>query len=65
MHTNCYKNQAVTKPDGTAIKGTVEIPHKSDGTKSFTVKVEAGIYMYAINCSGSATFTLNKIKQSK
>ena len=61
VHTNCYKNQAVTKPDGTAIKGTVEIPHKSDGTKSFTVKVEAGIYMYAINCSGSATFTLNKI----
>lgn len=61
VHTNCYKNQAVTNPNGTAIKGSVDIPHKSDGTKSFTVKVEAGIYMYAINCSGKATFTLNTI----
>lgn len=35
--------------------------HRADGTKSFVVKVEAAVYTYSVNCSGSATVTLNTI----
>lgn len=48
----------------TVANGSKTISHKSDGTKSFTIKVEAGIYTYAVNCSGSSTFTLNTIALS-
>lgn len=51
---NCYSGTVVAS-------GTVTMSHKTDGTKSFTVKIEAGIYNYSVNCSGNATFTLNTI----
>ena len=41
--------------------GTITIAHNSNGTKSFTASIEAGIYLYAVNCTGSATFTLDPI----
>jgi hypothetical protein len=41
--------------------GTKTIYHNTDGTRSFSVLVEAGIYVWAINCSGSKTFTLDTI----
>lgn len=51
--------------DGTVIKtGTKTISHNKDGTRSFTVYVEGGIYYYAVNCSGTKTFTLNAIPRS-
>lgn len=56
-HTNCYNGTKLAS-------GTKTITHSSDGTKSFTIKVEAGIYNWAINKSGSKTFTLNTIARA-
>jgi len=41
--------------------GTKVITHNADGTKSFTASVRAGIYTYEVNCTGSASFTLDEI----
>ena len=46
--------------NGTTVKtGTKTITHASNGTKSFKVYIEAGIYTYAVNCKGEKTFTLD------
>lgn len=51
--------------NGTSIaSGSLTISHASDGTKSFSVEVQAGIYTYARNCSGSGSFTLNTIPRA-
>ena len=48
--------------NGTVLaSGTKTITHSADGSKSFTATLEAGIYEWAINKSGSATVTLNQI----
>lgn len=44
--------------------GKLDIKHGSDGEKSFSVSVEAAIYYYAVNCSGSDTFTLTPIPRA-
>lgn len=44
--------------------GTAVIPHNADGTKTFTAYAEAGIYTYAVNCSGTADFTLDTIPRA-
>lgn len=44
--------------------GSLTIAHNSDGTKSFSASVSAAIYTNAVNCSGSATFTLNTINRT-
>lgn len=41
--------------------GTRTITHNADGSGSFTAYAEGGIYYYAVNSTGSATFTLNTI----
>ena len=56
-HTNCYNGTSLAS-------GTVTINHNSDGTKSFDILIEAGIYNWAINKSGSGTFTLNQIDRT-
>ena len=49
---------------GTVIaQGTKTLSHRLDGVRAFNVYCEAGIYTYAINSSGSATFTLDTIRQ--
>ena len=51
--------------NGTEVaKGSLTISHNSDGTKSFSVSIQAGIYTYARNCSGSGNFTLNTIPRA-
>ena len=51
--------------DGTTVaSGTYTFAHNSDGTKSFSVSAEAGIYSVAVNCTGSDTFTLNTIARA-
>lgn len=57
-HTNCYNGTLL------ASGNNVVINHDSDGTKSFTIKVEAGIYQWGINCQGTQTFTLNTIPRA-
>ena len=50
--------------NGTLVaSGNVTIPHNSDGNKSFSASAEAGIYTVAVNCRGSASFTLPTINR--
>lgn len=45
----------------TVASGSKTITHNSDGSRTFKVTIEAGIYTYAVNVTGSTTFTLDKI----
>jgi len=56
-HTQCYNGTQLAS-------GSLTISHATDGTKSFSITVEAGIYQWAINCSGSGSFTLNTIPRA-
>lgn len=44
--------------------GTITIAHNDDGSKSFSASISAAIYTNAVNCTGSATFTLKKIART-
>lgn len=56
-HTDAY--------NGTEIcKGTTTLNHNADGSKSFSISVEAGIYQWDINKKGSKTFSLNVIPRA-
>ena len=60
--TEFTKESRIKLYNGTEIaSGTKTIKHNSDGTKSFSVTIKAGIYTVAVNCTGSKTFTLNQI----
>lgn len=51
--------------NGTVVaQGTKTITHNGDGTKTFSASAEAGIYTVAVNCRGSANFTLNTIPRA-
>ena len=48
--------------NGTVVaSGTLVISHDSDGNKSFSASVAAGIYDWSPTCTGSGMFYLNKI----
>ena len=50
--------------DGTVVaSGNYTLTHDSTGNKSFAVSIQAGIYTYAVNCTGSGTFTLPTINR--
>lgn len=51
-HTNTYNGTQLAS-------GTKTLTHAADGTCSFTVNIGAGIYNWAINETGSGSFTLN------
>ena len=53
-HTSC-KNGTVLA------SGTKTLTHNANGTRSFSVSIGAGIYNWAINETGSGSFTLNTI----
>ena len=47
---------------GTVIaSGKKKIYHNNDGTRSFSASAEAGIYSFAVNCSGSGSWELPTI----
>lgn len=51
--------------NGTVIaSGTFTFTHKDDGTRSFTASAEGGVYWHNVNCTGSATFSLNTIARA-
>lgn len=56
-HTDCYQGTVLAT-------GNFTISHNADGTKSFPILIEAGIYNWAINCSGSGTAVLNTIPRA-
>lgn len=48
----------------TVASGTHTISHNSDGSKTFSASAEAGIYTYAVNCSGSGSWALTTIPRA-
>lgn len=44
--------------------GTTDVPHNEDGTKSFGIRLEAAVELYAINCTGEGSFTLDPIARN-
>lgn len=51
--------------NGTIVaSGSLTIAHNSDGTKSFNLSCEAGVYTYAVSVSASGTHTLNTIPRA-
>lgn len=48
----------------TVASGEFTFVHDSNGEKTFEVYMEAGIYLVAVNCTGSAKFTLDKIPRA-
>ncbi len=56
-HTNGYNGTQIAS-------GTITVNHNSDGAKSVAMSIEAGIYQWAINKSGSATFALTQIDRA-
>lgn len=58
-------NNRIQLYNGTVVAtGTRTISHNPDGSRSFSVSISAGIYTYAINCTGSKTFSLNNIPRA-
>lgn len=56
------ENTRINLYNGTLVKsGTFTLNHNSNGSKSFTASAQAGIYTYAVNCTGSGTFSLPTI----
>lgn len=44
--------------------GSLTVTHNADGTKSVSMSVKAAIYSASVNCTGSGSFTLNKIDRN-
>ena len=60
-----FSDSRIKLYDGTSItSGTKTIKHNSDGKRSFSVSIKAGIYEYKVNCTGSTTFTLTQIPRA-
>jgi len=55
----------ITGSKGTVLaSGSKVVSHNLDGSKSLTISVEAGVYVHAINCSGSKSFALDQIPRA-
>ena len=64
QHTKAQNGQ-IKLYNGTAVaSGTFTFTHDADGSKTFQVDVEAGIYVWEPNCSGTKTFTLDTIPRA-
>lgn len=55
----------ITLYNGTTVaSGSYTFTHNADGTKGFSAYAEGGIYTFAVNCSGSGSFTLDTIARA-
>lgn len=52
------------KKDQVIASGSTTISHNADGTKSFGLSCEAGVYTYAVSVRASGTHTLNTIPRA-
>lgn len=43
--------------------GSITVTHAADGSKSVAMSVRAALYSSSVNCTGSYTYTLNKINR--
>ena len=55
------KTNRVERKVETITSGTKTITHNDDGSKSFSISVQAAVYGTDVNCTGSNTFTLDTI----
>lgn len=66
--TTVYSTSTDTRIElrnGTVVAtGSTTISHNADGTKSFSLSVEAGVYTYAVSVSASGTHTLDTIPRA-
>lgn len=62
---NSAQSDRVDVWSGTVVaSGTATISHNADGSKSFSASVNAAIYNYAQNCSGSGSWALDTIPRA-
>ena len=61
VHTKDANGQIKIGPDTPVTSGEYTFTHDDEGNCSFTGYVEAGIYVWAVNCTGSETFDLPQI----
>lgn len=60
-----YSSTRIQVYPGTTIKsGTYTLTHNSNGSKSFSASVEAAIYSFSVNCSGSGSWSLPNISRN-
>ena len=52
------------KKDQVIASGSTTITHNTDGTKSFSLNCQAGVYTYAVSVTASGTHTLNTIPRA-
>lgn len=52
------------KKDQVIASGSTKITHNADGTKSFSLSCEAGVYTYAVSVTASGTHTLDTIPRA-
>ena len=58
------QDDRITLYDGTIVaSGNFTLNHNSQGEKSFNVSIQAAIYTYAVNCTGSGSFALPTISR--
>lgn len=55
------KTDRVERYAGTIATGTKTITHDSNGDASFSISIQAAVYVSSVNCTGSGTFTLTNI----
>lgn len=59
------RNGQISLYNGTLVgSGEYTFSHAVDGSKSFTVYVEGGLYSWAVNCTGTKSFTLDTIPRA-
>lgn len=60
-----FSSDRIQLYNGTVVKsGSFTINHNNDGTASFGAYAEAGIWTYAVNCSGSGSWSLPTIPRA-
>lgn len=58
-------NDRIQLRNGTTVaSGTFTFTHTDAGIRSFAASVQAGIYTYAVNCSGQGSFALDTIARA-
>lgn len=64
VYSSSTDNRIQLKNGTVVASGSLTIAHNSDGTKSFNLSCEAGVYTYAVSVSASGTHTLNTIPRA-
>lgn len=64
VHTKAANGQIKIGPDTLVASGEHTFTHNNEGDCSFKAYVEAGIYNWAVNCTGSGTFDLPRIARA-